>query len=448
MGIIICYIVIYLIEAFIIWFYASNLFISRYSKMVEAGFVFFLYSIQLILLLVFQYSWLNGISFLLGNLFFFLICYQIKWYSALFHATIVTVIMELCELMFYSVLTHFTLSISADNAHLHTILLQAVLNKTLYFLVIYILAYIFKQKNKSGQQNDKFALLLAGVPFSSFLMAVTLFIICEGTPLPASANWLIAISSFLLLSVNLLVFSINSYNQRKSEEFTRLQISLQNESNYREYYKLLLKEQENQSMLIHDIRHHLRAIAGLNTEGQNKKINSYIEELMGSPGLGNTGKICSHELLNVILSRYQKLCKDKGISFYADIRSNSTDFILDNDLTVLFGNLMDNAYESASAAPDSFIEIKIQNREQTPFTLVSVSNTCQSNPFSATDHKLYTKKPDKMRHGYGIHGIERMVQKYNGEIQMYFNEENLIFHTILMLRHLPDFHEEKEEVSL
>lgn len=436
MGIALCYFIIYIIEAFIIWFYASNIFISGYSKKTEVFFLFFSYAIQLVLMLVFQYSWVNCISFFLGNLFFFLICYRIKWYTALFHSAMATTIMALCELVFYSVLPHFELSLFADSTRLRIFALHGVLGKTLYFLVIYVISYIFKQKNKSGQQPNRFALLLAAVPCASLLMIITLFMVCEGQSLPASINWLAAISSLLMLAVNLLIFSINSYNQKKSEEFTRLQISLQNESNYKEYYKLLLDERENQSMLVHDMRHHLRTISGLNQKLQNEKIDSYIEKIMESPGLDSTVKICGRELLNIVLCRYLKLCHDKNIIFSADVRNNTTDFISDSDLTVLLGNLLDNAYEAASSANNSFIDIKIQNRKHTPFTLVSVQNTCMSNPFSATDHKLHTSKPDKMRHGYGIHSIERMVQKYNGEIQMYFNDESHTFHTVLMLRHL------------
>lgn len=432
MEIILCYFIIYIIEALILLQYASSIFDCKQSKHMEKVIVFALYMLQFLCSLL-NYSWLNTFSFFISNLIFFLVCYYIKWYSALFHAAITTCLMTISELVVYSFAPHFSLSVHGSG-HILTLIPYGFVSKTLYFLILYFLSNIFRQRNKSGSQSDKVALLLVGVPFSSLVMMVTLFILCENRPLPASVNWLIATSAFLTLAVNLLVFSINSYNQKKSEEFTRLQVSLQNEYHFREYYKLLLEEQENQSMLIHEIRRHLQSIASLNANGQNQKIENYIHDLMGSPGLDSTVRFSSHELLNGILSRYQKLCKDNGISFFADIRSNTTGFISDNDLTVLFGNLLENAYESASATPDSFIEIKSWNNGRAPFTFVSVSNTCQSNPFSATDHKLHTKKPDKMQHGYGIHGIEHMVKKYDGEIRMHFNEEQLSFQTILMLR--------------
>ena len=62
-------------------------------------------------------------------------------------------------------------------------------------------------------------------------------------------------------------------------------------------------------------------------------------------------------MLNSILCRYMQRCTDRHISFHADIRSGTTDFIADNDLTSLFCNLPDNAIAAAGIIPDSFIEI-------------------------------------------------------------------------------------------
>ena len=54
--------------------------------------------------------------------------------------------------------------------------------------------------------------------------------------------------------VNLLVFGINQYNQKKSQEYTDMQLLLQKESDSVEYYEMMLSQNENQSILIHDIK--------------------------------------------------------------------------------------------------------------------------------------------------------------------------------------------------
>ena len=65
---------------------------------------------------------------------------------------------------------------------------------------------------------------------------------------------MVTICAVFLLMVNLLVFGINQYNQKKSQEYTDMQLLLQKESDSVEYYEMMLSQNENQSILIHDIK--------------------------------------------------------------------------------------------------------------------------------------------------------------------------------------------------
>lgn len=39
-----------------------------------------------------------------------------------------------------------------------------------------------------------------------------------------------------------------------------------------------------------------------------------------------------------------------------------------------------------------------------------------------------------MRHGFGLKSIRRIIKKYNGDIEMYYNDVTCTFHTIIMLK--------------
>ena len=60
--------------------------------------------------------------------------------------------------------------------------------------------------------------------------------------------------------VNLLAFGINHYNQKKSQEYTDMQLLLQKESDSVEYYEMMLSQNEHQSILIHDIKNTFKSI--------------------------------------------------------------------------------------------------------------------------------------------------------------------------------------------
>ena len=60
---------------------------------------------------------------------------------------------------------------------------------------------------------------------------------------------------------------------------------------------MMLAQNENQSILIHDIKKHLQSIRLLNEKNDSDKINDYIQQLMESSDLKETTKLCDHEML-------------------------------------------------------------------------------------------------------------------------------------------------------
>lgn len=132
----------------------------------------------------------------------------------------------------------------------------------------------------------------------------------------------------------------------------------------------------------------------------------------------------------------------KKIAFHTDIRNASLDFLADNDVTSLFCNLLDNAVEAAHGIPDAYIELSCSIRGKTPFVVINIINSCKGNPFQTngnpnkvlTEHHLPTKKNNRSSHGFGLKSIRKTVNHYNGDIQMYYNEDTNTFHTIITLK--------------
>lgn len=213
-----------------------------------------------------------------------------------------------------------------------------------------------------------------------------------------------------------------------------MQLLLQKESDSVEYYEMMLSQNENQSILIHDIKKHLQSIKLLNEQKASDKINAYIQQLMESSDLKETVKICDNEMLNAILCRYQRQCNDKHIVFHADIRSGTVQNIHQHDLTSLFCNLLDNAVESAENIPDSFIELTVQKKENSPFIIIIVINSCRSTPVYDHDGLPVSHKTGKDRHGFGIKSIKKVVKQYQGNLQMYYDNNSGTFHTIITLK--------------
>ena len=85
------------------------------------------------------------------------------------------------------------------------------------------------------------------------------------------------------------------------------------------------------------------------------------------------------------------------------------------DLCILFSNLLSNAVEAAckvEGGKSRFVEVKIGHFNGR--IMIKVSNSCILNSIHNTE--LKTSKIDKENHGFGLKNIERIVEKYDGQI--------------------------------
>ena len=372
------------------------------------------------------------VSFFVFNTVFLYVLFKLKLLLALFHSAIVTAIMGISEIAVLGIISrffpHFLLETDAG------LVFYTVFSKIFFFAVIYLLIHLFKGKKLNQEQYGHFEILLMLIPVSSIFIIFTLLSIGETSAFAPPIDFLVTICAVFLLMVNLLVFGINQYNQKKSQEYADLQLLLQKESDSVEYYEMMLAQNENQSILIHDIKKHLQSIKLLNEKHDSDKINAYIQQLMESSDLRETTNICDNEMLNAILCRYQRQCNDKHIHFHTDIRSGTVQYIYQHDLTSLFCNLLENAMESAENIPDSFIELTVQKKENSPFVVIILINSCQNTPVYNQEGVPVSHKLDNGRHGFGIKSIKKVVKQYHGNLQMYYDNDSGTFHTIITLK--------------
>jgi hypothetical protein len=170
---------------------------------------------------------------------------------SLFHAALLTVFMGISELIVYGTFLYFIPEFSVFATDHYSQLIYAILSKLVYFIIINILTYFFKGKQEQYPGYDKTLFLLGFVPIFSVFIIITLLSICNKTVLPSSLDIMVVISGIFLLFNNFLIFGLVQYNLKKHMEFMNLQLRLQKEYDSAEYYRMLLAQNENQSILMH-----------------------------------------------------------------------------------------------------------------------------------------------------------------------------------------------------
>lgn len=432
MSIRLCYLVIYILEACIFWQYCRNLFSSKYSRRREAFALLFCYSL-LYIGAFYENIWINFSLFLIINFFYLFLIYNLKYLTAFFHSLFVTMIMILSEMGILSIISYFAPDFYDERTYFRNLVILAITSKLPYFLILQCTSMCIKKTQTQNLSSNKSTLFLSIFSFFSGFIALVLVAVSMDIHLPLYLDIAITISALLLLALNIFLAWFHTYIQEKKQEFMELQLLLQKESDTATYYQSLNNQDEEQKILIHDIRRHLQSIADLNTQGEKEKIALYINQIIQSSELQDSVRVCDNDLLNTIIIRFKQQCKKCDTSLMTDIRSNCIDFLSEHDITTLFSNLLENAVEATNNIPNSFIELTVTPHINENLTIITMINSCIKNPFSENNQRLISTKKNKWQHGYGIKSIQRVAKKYDGNTQIYYEPQSSTFHTIIVL---------------
>lgn len=423
------YLIIYITEGLILWIYGSKLFETKYRKSITIPIILFSHCLIAPFALL-QNSWLNSFLFLLINVLLLYFLFQASILHVFFHSIGISFFVGLSELIVLNLMPHYTYTYYKEDSLLRGMLVPSILSKLLYFFILYAVSTFLSRKKHLYTRKNWYTLLLSVLPIVSVWVILTLMYVEQQVDLSLTTNVMIILSCILLLFVNLLVFGLYDYMLNKTTKQTQLQLELQKESDLVNYYKLLFKQDEQLKIFIHDIKKHLIAINDLNSNNNKEMISQYIEKLTNSPELRTYAKPCDNDILNSILSRYISYFAENKIRFSSDIRSHAVDFLPFDDMTSLFCNLMDNSLEAARKVEDSYVELNIYQKLQNNCTVLTLVNSCAASPYTGKN-QLKTTKSDPERHGFGIKSIERIVEKHNGIMQMYYDNTTMTFHTII-----------------
>ncbi len=444
------YTFIYVIEAIIFYMYCYRLFAHDDKNILNFFITLLSYSL-LIPIALLNLPWLNITSFLLVNTLLLYFLKHIKITIAFFHAAILTALMSVAELLVMNLFPHIKIKIyREDNTINDSDFLFLIMSKILYLITSQITSSMYRNKT-AIKHIDKSTSFLSIVSAISTTIIFILILICINMPMPILYYNLLTFCAFLLLVLTLIIFAMQYHYQLKAHEYADMQLQLQKEYDTAEYYKAIISNDEKQHILIHDIKNYLNTLAALNKTGNKDKVDKYIQDILANDAFKNPRRLCGHEIMNIILTRYMKLCRDNKITFTVDIRSNTLIRFTDADITTLFCNLLDNAFAAAKSARvhydtridkgehdkewedfyASFITLDVKH-SNTNQTLIVLVNSCPTDPFSK-DGRLLTTKADKQFHGYGLRSVRNIVERNNGNIEQYYKEDGNEFHTIILM---------------
>jgi len=430
----ITYLIAYITEALIAYYYLCHIFESKRS----AKTIFFTYTLIYGAQYLCSFShimMLNTISFVITNFILIYFLYNSSVFLSSFHCLIMTIMMGISELLAANLLGSIYYDYNHADFRYVLFIIYYLISKTLYFILLLFITHVFTKNKNSYISLGKSSILLTIMPILSIVVMLSYCHIAEDLSLSKKHESYIIISCICILVINILIIWLFEYTKNKQKMILHLELELQANADAIQYNKILECQDEEQKILIHDMKRHLQAIMMLSQNENYSQMNEYVENLLAAPSLSQTYKPTHNKHLNLLLSKYITLCKTNNIDFKIDAQNTNIDYMANEDITALFCNLVDNAMEAATSIPNAIIELKIADKKSASSTIITCVNSCRTAPIQYSGNLFISQKKNPDKHGIGMRSIHKIVEKYSGTMQTYYDDIEKKFHTIIVLQH-------------
>lgn len=417
------------LEALSVWYYCRNLFVA--NRKFPSCFFFFcsLYSF-----LFLSHSFTNAKGVILNlSLFFFVNFFLIK---KIYITSLTTSLIHSSLLTFMSVISEISTGYICDkvivnywyNWNSEENLIYMSLSCLLFFFSTWFLSSLQKKYSPNDiSTKTEFAIFLGISLCITIVIFLIFFYVLSADHASLQLN--VVILCIVLLSI---IFLLNvilyNYMQKKHMEYIQIQKQLQFENDTETLIEEIKKRDISQRILIHDIKNHLNSIANLCHD--ERATQDYISKIIASPALKPPLRYCSNDFINTILYRYSQSAKSLNIAFNIEIINVQLNHVSNYDLTVIFCNLLDNAFEAACLCDKPEINLIMSSDSEKQINIIKITNSCID---SVDVKKMATTKKDKSSHGFGLISVTNSLDKYGGYLHQYKDNQSGILTSVIII---------------
>ncbi|MDR7856822.1 GHKL domain-containing protein [Tissierella sp.] len=171
----------------------------------------------------------------------------------------------------------------------------------------------------------------------------------------------------------------------------------------------------------HDLNNYLGTLYGLISLGDFEDAKRYIKKINGRISNMNSIIETNHPVITALISMKKNKAFDDGIEMKFDInlpKELPFDFV---DLSIILGNLLDNAIEACRLIAMDFERIiNVFISYDNDYLTIQIDNP-KDESIKLEKEKLlgrFTTKEDHENHGMGLGNVEFIVKQYNGSMNI------------------------------
>lgn len=181
----------------------------------------------------------------------------------------------------------------------------------------------------------------------------------------------------------------------------------------------------------HDLKHHIALVQTFLDNNDKEGLQAHVRDFQRTLPETAPMQLCKHMSLNAILLHYYDRAKRDGVKLSLLVEVEQDININPQDLSVIFGNCLENAFESCSRMePTAEKTVSVMAKPMGKGLAIVIDNTFDGQTVQQNDVFLSSKR-DHNKVGIGIASVKLIVKKYGGIVL--FETSGNIFMTSIRL---------------
>lgn len=218
----------------------------------------------------------------------------------------------------------------------------------------------------------------------------------------------------ILLYMNMMIYYlydvVNKYYHHLSQE----KLLEQQNFAYQNQLNIIQTTTEEMKIIRHDMKNHRIAMDSLIEAKRYSEARTYLQEMFcmtKEEAISDTGNIPLDSLLNYKIMQ----ARQRGITVSAKIHIPRQFQVSTVHMSIILGNLLDNAIESVQYCNEKNICLELElDRGIIYFT---IQNTYVG-VVQQENGRILSRKRDHEDHGIGLYSVERALEPYNGNMSI------------------------------
>ncbi|MBU3088830.1 GHKL domain-containing protein [Clostridium gasigenes] len=238
----------------------------------------------------------------------------------------------------------------------------------------------------------------------------------------------------ILIEIFMLIFLIVFLTMYYYKSFSKIKGEKEKIETCYRYNKVVNELIEDIKSNQHEYKNHLNTITSIiylseDIEKAKKEVNKYMGIISRKVDLNKVLSIDNMIIKAIIYSKILE-CEEKGIKFIFNIKGDIKKLNIESsDLTVILGNVLNNAIEAAEKSIQKKVQLEININE---IKHIIIKNTVEDINITelSSFSKLGFSKKGKNR-GYGLYNVKKIVGEYYGQVNIVLEDEWVVVNIII-----------------